>query len=270
MNTLPTILERIIAQKRDDLTYRQQNVPLQSVRVQAEAMPATRGFRAALAQQVAKGHPAVIAELKKASPSKGVIRADYDPKTLASSYARNGATCLSVLTDEVFFQGHDADLRQAREACSLPVLRKDFIIDPYQVYETRALGADCLLLIVAVLHDAHLKDLFQLAQSLGLDVLLEIHNRHDLERALLLEPSWLGINNRDLHSFTVDLQCTLDLLPLLPEGMMVVSESGIHTAADLQRLSAQGVFAFLIGESFMRAPDPGEQLRELLNLFSVA
>jgi indole-3-glycerol phosphate synthase len=214
---------------------------------------------------LAAGHPGVIAEIKKASPSKGVIREDFDPTAIASSYEAAGAACLSVLTDVDFFQGADAYLQQARAASSLPVLRKDFVVDPYQVYEARAIGADCILLIVAALGNAGglMKDLEALALALDMDVLVEVHNRGELDLALELQSPLLGINNRDLHTFSTSLDTTLDLLAQVPAERLLVTESGIHHRADVDAMRSHGVNAFLVGEAFMRAPDPGLALQEL-------
>jgi indole-3-glycerol phosphate synthase len=205
----------------------------------------------------------VIAEIKRASPSRGVLRADFRPADIAASYEAGGAACLSVLTDRDFFQGDDDCLRQARAACTLPVLRKDFVVDIYQVHESRLLGADCILLIVAALDDARLREFAALAAQLGLDVLVEVHDAAELERALALDLPLIGINNRDLRTFDTRLETTLDLLPAIPRDRVVVTESGIHTALDVRRLRTCGVNAFLVGEAFMRAPDPGAELRKL-------
>ena len=218
-----------------------------------------------MAERVAAGGAAVIAEVKKASPSKGLLRDPFDPAAIARSYAAGGATCLSVLTDEHFFQGSDDALREARAACALPVLRKDFTIDPYQVYEARVLGADCILLIVAALGDAQLNELAGLARHLDLDVLVEVHDAGELDRVRHMEGTLLGINNRNLRTFETRLETTLSLLAAVPEGRLVVTESGIHTREDVARMRAGGVHAFLVGEAFMRAPEPGERLRELFD-----
>ena len=263
MKSLPTILNTIVARKHEEVAARQQLKSLSQLQSLAAQAAAPRGFVQGILQQIARGLPAVIAEIKKASPSKGVIRADFEPAALAKSYAQGGATCLSVLTDQDFFQGRDEYLQAARAACALPVLRKDFIIDAYQIYETRALGADCLLLIVAVLSDLELKTFYDLAQKIGLDVLIEVHNLEELDRALVLKPALIGINNRNLHTFEVSLQHTLDLLPHIPAGVTVVTESGIHTRADIELMLAQHVQTFLVGESLMRAPDPGVELNNL-------
>ena len=263
-----TVLQRILARKAEEVAARRARTPLAELRARAEAQPPARGFAAALEARIAGGAPAVIAEAKRASPSKGVIRADFDPAAIARAYARGGAACLSVLTDEGFFQGSDDDLRLARAACALPVLRKDFTVDPYQVVEARALGADCVLLILAALDDARLHEFTALALALGMDVLLEAHDGAELERALAVpgcdgRMPLLGINNRDLRSFAVSLETTLSLRDQVPAGRRLVTESGIATAADVARLRAAGVQAFLVGEAFMREPDPGDALQRL-------
>lgn len=259
----PDILKRILRRKAEEVAERSRRLPLRELGRRAEHAPAVRPFAAALSDKLAQGQVAVIAELKKASPSKGVLRAAFDPAALAESYARAGAAALSVLTDEIFFQGSDAFLVQAREACSLPVLRKEFIVDDYQVYESRALGADCVLLIVAALGDAQLTKLSALAHHLGMDVLVEVHDEEELERALALDAPLIGINNRDLRTFETALEVTLALRERIPADRVVVTESGIHTAADIALMRAHGVHAFLVGEALMQAPDPGERLREL-------
>jgi indole-3-glycerol phosphate synthase len=224
---------------------------------------APRGFAKAMQAKLNQGLPAVIAEAKKASPSKGVIREDFNPAAIAVSYQAGGAACMSVLTDADFFQGHEDYLQQARAACKLPVIRKDFIVDPYQVYESRAIGADCILLIVACLEDQQMQDLAKLAEDLGMDVLVESHDAQELARALKLSTPLVGINNRNLHTFDLTLQTTFDLLAMMPEDRMVITESGIHTPADVMLMQNKNVNAFLVGESFMRASDPGEKLAEL-------
>ncbi|AGA32068.1 Indole-3-glycerol phosphate synthase [Thioalkalivibrio nitratireducens DSM 14787] len=260
---VPDILQRILARKQEEIQARCAARPLPELEARARAADPPRGFRAALAARMELGLPAVIAEIKKASPSKGVLRADFDPAAVAGSYARHGAACLSVLTDIDFFQGSDDYLRQARAACSLPVLRKDFVMDAYQVYEARALGADCILLIVAALDDAQMRSLYRLAQELGMDVLVEVHDGAELGRALDLDAGLIGINNRDLRSFETRLETTLDLCAQVPEGVLLVTESGIHQPADVARMRAAGIEAFLVGEAFMLAPDPGEALQRL-------
>ncbi len=257
------ILQRIIAVKHEELAAAKSARSLHSWRAEAEARHDGRGFEAALRARLSAGHAAVIAEVKKASPSKGVIRADFDPAVIAASYAEHGAACLSVLTDERFFQGSAQALQKARAACSLPVLRKDFFIDEYQVVEARALGADCVLLIVACLDDSQLEDLEACAVALGMAVLVEVHDGAELDRALRLATPLVGINNRDLRNFEVSLSITLALLPRMPADRLVITESGIHGRADVQRMRAAGVHAFLVGEAFMRAPEPGVALAAL-------
>ncbi|MBU6259642.1 MAG: indole-3-glycerol phosphate synthase TrpC [Burkholderiales bacterium] len=257
------ILDRIVAVKREEVAAARALRSLESWRQDAELRGPGRGFTAALRAKIAAGSAAVIAEVKKASPSKGVIRADFDPADIGASYAEHGAACLSVLTDESFFQGAIPYLRQARAASGLPVLRKDFMIDEYQVVQSRAVGADCILLIVACLDDAQLADLEATAFELGMDVLVEVHDGAELDRALKLKTPLLGINNRDLRSFEVSLETTLALLPRVPAGRLPVTESGITARDDVLRMRAAGVHAFLVGETFMRAPDPGAALAEL-------
>jgi indole-3-glycerol phosphate synthase len=257
------ILRRIVAVKHEELAAARTATPLHAVRAQAEARRDVRGFAAALEAAVAAGRAAVIAEVKKASPSRGVLRDPFVPPEIAASYARHGAACLSVLTDERFFQGHAEYLRQARAACALPVLRKDFTVDPYQVYEARAMGADAVLLIAACLDDGAMVDLEACAHMLGMDVLVEVHDADELERALRLRTPLLGINNRNLRTFEVSLQTTLELLPQVPADRRVVTESGILTADDVRRMRDARVDAFLVGEAFMRAPDPGAALAGL-------
>lgn len=258
-NILTTILTRKVEEVRERMT----RVPLDELVARCREMPDPRGFAEALEAKIAVGLPAVIAEIKKASPSKGVIRADFHPAEIAASYERGGAACLSVLTDIDFFQGADEYLVAARGNCTLPVLRKDFVIDPYQVYEARALGADCILLIVAALEDAALLQLTLLAAELDLDVLVEVHDGVELERALDLPAQLIGINNRDLRSFAVSLDTTLALKNRLPPERLLITESGIAAPADVARLRDAGVHAFLVGEAFMRADDPGTELARL-------
>jgi len=257
------ILEKILARKAEEIAARRAVTPLQELRARAADTPPTRGFAQALNAMIAQGDPAVIAEVKKASPSKGVIRPDFRPADIAVSYEFGGAACLSVLTDVDFFQGADDYLRQAREACTLPVLRKDFTIDPYQVVEARALGADCILLIVAALDDQQLVSLSDLALELGMDVLVEVHDIDELERALQVPVPLIGINNRNLRTFEVSVDTTIALLPKVPEGRLAVTESGVTTRDDVAKLRAAGVHAFLVGEAFMRADEPGEALATL-------
>jgi indole-3-glycerol phosphate synthase len=257
------ILQRILARKVEEIRERSAQVGLAELSARVADLPPTRGFAAALEAKVEAGSPAVIAEVKKASPSKGVIRADFDPAAIARSYAAGGAACLSVLTDADFFQGSEAYLQQARAACDLPVLRKDFTIDPYQVYEARAIGADCILLIVAALGDASLLELALLAAELDLDVLVEVHDEDELERALEIPAPLIGVNNRNLRTFETSLDTTLRLQGRIDDGRLLVTESGIHTPADVARMRAAGVEAFLVGEAFMRAADPGAELARL-------
>lgn len=261
--SLPTVLEKIVARKVEEVAERRARAPLAEVEALARAADAPRGFARALQAQAARKQAAVIAEVKKASPSKGVLRENFVPADIARSYEEGGATCLSVLTDVDFFQGGDAYLQEARAACQLPVLRKDFLIDPYQVVEARALGADCVLLIVACLEDGQMRELAATAKDMGLDVLVEVHDGAELERALQLEAPLLGINNRNLHTFDVSLETTLDLLPRVPQDRLVVTESGILTRADVELMEISGVYAFLVGEAFMRAENPGVELGRL-------
>ncbi|MDH5835415.1 indole-3-glycerol phosphate synthase TrpC [Luteimonas kalidii] len=257
------ILQRILQRKAEEVAARVAACPLPEMRARAADMPPVRGFAAAIEAKIAAGDPAVIAEVKKASPSKGVIRPVFHPADIARSYAAGGAACLSVLTDVDFFQGHDDFLQQARAACPLPVLRKDFTIDPYQVHEARALGADCILLIVAALSDAQLAELAGTALQIGLDVLVEVHDIDELERAIQVPAPLLGINNRNLRTFEVSLETTLSLRQAVPRDRRLVTESGVHGADDVARLRAAGVEAFLVGEAFMREPDPGAALQRL-------
>ncbi|MFC2971634.1 indole-3-glycerol phosphate synthase TrpC [Azotobacter bryophylli] len=261
--SLPTVLEKIVARKVEEVAERRARAPLAEVEALARAADAPRGFARALQVQAARKQAAVIAEVKKASPSKGVLREHFVPAEIARSYEEGGATCLSVLTDVDFFQGGDAYLQEARAACQLPVIRKDFLIDPYQVVEARALGADCVLLIAACLEDGQMRELAATAKDMGLDVLVEVHDGAELERALQLETPLLGINNRNLHTFDVSLETTLDLLPRVPRDRLVVTESGILTRADVELMEISGVYAFLVGEAFMRAENPGAELRRL-------
>ena len=261
----PTILKKILARKREEIAERSATVSLQQLMDRVVSAPAPRGFAAALAKKLAAGESAVIAEIKKASPSKGVIREDFDPAAIAASYARGGAACLSVLTDVDFFQGADRYLQQAREACQLPVIRKDFIIDEYQVYEARAMGADCILLIVSALSESQLNRLHEVALSLAMDVLIEVHDAAELNLALKLDNPMVGINNRNLHSFEVSLNNTYQLLEQIPEGRIVITESGIHSREDVAAMRQQDVHAFLVGEAFMRSEEPGDRLSEMFN-----
>jgi indole-3-glycerol phosphate synthase len=257
------ILQRILVRKAEEIAERSAKLPLKELSARVQDMPDTRGFAAAIEAKIAEGLPAVIAEVKKASPSKGVIRPEFDPVAIARSYEAGGAACLSVLTDKDFFQGSEDFLQQARAACSLPVLRKDFIIDPYQVYEARAIGADCILLIVAALGDADLLELSLLAADLDLDVLCEVHDAEELERAQAVPVPLIGVNNRNLRTFHTSLDTSLELQDLMDYDRILVAESGIHTPDDVARLREAGINAFLVGEAFMRAADPGLELKRL-------
>jgi indole-3-glycerol phosphate synthase len=257
------ILERIIAVKREEIAAAKARRSEASLRADAQAQPGARGFVAALRGKIAAGHAAVIAEVKKASPSKGVLREHFVPAEIAASYERGGAACLSVLTDERFFQGAGTYLQQARAACALPVLRKDFMVDGYQVFEARAMGADCILLIAACLDDEQMADLEAQAHAVCMDVMVEVHDGAELDRALRLKTPLLGINNRDLRSFEVLLDTTLSLLPRVPPDRLLVTESGILARGDVRRMRDANVNAFLVGEAFMRAPDPGKALADL-------
>ena len=257
------ILRRILAVKAGEVAAARSKRPLESVMAEAKAAPAPRDFVGALRGKVAAGQPAVIAEIKKASPSKGVLRQDFDPASIAKSYERHGAACLSVLTDTEFFQGRMDDLRAARSACGLPVLRKDFVIDPYQVYESRAAGADCILLILAALEPARMQELERIAHELGLAVLVEVHDGAELDRALELRTPLIGINNRNLRTFETRLDTTIGLLGRIPVDRMVVTESGILNGRDVALMRENRVDCFLVGEAFMRATDPGVELERL-------
>jgi len=257
------ILQTILARKAEEVAQRRAAVPLEQLQARVAAAPPVRGFVRALQAAIANGDPAVIAEVKKASPSKGVIRPDFHPADIAVSYEFGGASCLSVLTDVDFFQGSDAYLQEAREACTLPVLRKDFVIDAYQLVEARVLGADCILLIVAALDDRQLAELSSLAMELGMDVLVEVHDIDELERALQVPVQMIGINNRNLRTFEVSLQATLDMRSAVPKDRLLVTESGILTPQDVALMRDAGVNAFLVGEAFMRVEEPGEGLRQL-------
>ena len=257
------ILNKIIAVKREEIASAIKRKPLAVMREDAESRVLTRDFAGAIRAKVAEGKAAVIAEIKKASPSKGVLRADFIPADIAQSYAEYGAACLSVLTDKQFFMGEIDYLKQARASCSLPVLRKDFMVDVYQVYESRVMGADCILLIAACLDDKQMRDMEALAMSLDMSVLVEVHDAAELERALQLKTPLIGINNRNLKTFEVSLDTTITLASKVPAGRIVVTESGISTAADVQRMRQAKVNAFLVGEAFMRAEDPGMALAGL-------
>ncbi|MEW5838103.1 MAG: indole-3-glycerol phosphate synthase TrpC [Pseudomonadota bacterium] len=264
----PDILQTILQRKQEEVRERRAQTPLSTLHASIAAQQdPVRGFAAAMRAKIEGNAAAVIAEIKKASPSKGLLRADFQPAAIAQSYAQGGAACLSVLTDRDFFQGGEAYLQQARAACELPVIRKDFIIDAYQVVEARAIGADCILLIVSALDDAQLHALHDLARELGMDVLVEVHDREEMQRALQLTADWshtlLGVNNRSLRTFEVSLDTTLNMLDMIPEGALLVCESGIHSREDVALMRRHGVNAFLVGEAFMRADDPGAKLKEL-------
>ena len=258
------ILTKIVAVKRDEIAAARKQRGFDSLRRDAEAKGELRDFTAALRERIAAGRPAVIAEIKRASPSKGLLRHHFVPAAIARSYASHGAACLSVLTDVQFFQGSEAYLIEARAACELPVLRKDFVVDAYQVLESRAMGADCILLIAACLEDTHMLELEAHASELGMAVLVEVHDAHELDRALRLATPLIGVNNRNLRTFSVDIQNTLNLFPQVPANRLLVSESGIHAASDIERLRSCGVNAFLVGEALMRADDPGLALAALM------
>ena len=260
---IPDILQRILEVKRQEIVRAAAVRSPETVRRDALAAPRPRDFVAALKSKLVDGQPAVIAEVKKASPSRGVLREYFDPAAIAAGYESHGAACLSVLTDEQFFRGRLAHLGEARAACRLPVLRKDFIIDAYQVHEARAAGADCILLIVAALTDERLRELEEVAMELQMSVLVEVHDQQELERALALRTPLLGINNRDLRTFETTLETTLGMLPHIPAGRIVVTESGILSRQDVQRMTDSGVRCFLVGEAFMRAADPGAELARL-------
>ncbi len=265
MTEIPDILAKIVARKREEIATRSAACSLDEIIKRAKAQTSTRGFVQAINNKITQGQAAVIAEIKKASPSKGVMRPNFIPAQIAQSYAAANAACLSVLTDVDFFQGSDEYLQQARAACTLPVLRKDFIIDPYQVYEARAIGADCILLIVAALDDEQMRALSDLAQQLGMDVLIEVHDEEELTRALAIPNPLIGINNRNLRTFETTLDTTLSMLAMIPDERIVVTESGIHNGEHVKLMRDHQVHAFLVGEAFMVADDPGTKLRELFN-----
>ena len=259
------ILNQILRDKAREIVERAELVSLPELSRQVEHLPPTRGFAAAIQEKLDSNKVAVIAEIKKASPSKGIIRENFQPADIARAYAANGAACLSVLTDEKYFKGHAEYLKAARAACDIPVLRKDFMIDPYQIYEAREMGADAILLIAAALGDPMMSDLEQTAIALGLDVLVEVHNEQELERALRLKTPLLGINNRNLRTFETSLETTISMLSMIPDEKIVISESGIHDRNDIQRLRENKVNGFLIGEAFMRETDPGLALSALIS-----
>jgi indole-3-glycerol phosphate synthase len=266
MADTPDILKKIIARKEEEIAGARRRVSLEELRESLEDKSPPRGFVAALKKKIARGDPGVIAEIKKASPSKGVLREDFHPADIARSYAEHGAACLSVLTDVDFFQGSPEYLKQARAACELPVIRKDFIVDPYQVYEARAMEADCILLIAACLDDERLASLNGLAMDLGMDVLIEVHDEEELQRALRVDNPMVGINNRNLRTFEVSLDTTLNMLERIPDNRLVITESGILQPEDVDLMRGHGVNGFLVGEAFMRADDPGARLAELFSL----
>lgn len=259
------ILKKIVAVKQQEVDAARQRKSLEAMRADAESRVLTRDFVGALKRKIEAGKPAVIAEIKKASPSKGVLREDFIPADIAQSYAEHGAACLSVLTDKEFFQGSVDYLKQARASCDLPVLRKDFMIDPYQVYEARVMGADCILLIAACLSDAQMTDLESVAKSLDMAVLVEVHDEPELQRALKLKTPLVGINNRNLRTFEVSLETTIGMIKDVPQDRILVTESGILQRSDVQKMRDAQVHAFLVGEAFMRATDPGEALAELFS-----
>ena len=259
----PDILEKILRRKREEIAERSNTVSIEELKMQAAKADPVRGFIASIEQRIVDNKAAVIAEIKKASPSKGVLRENFDPAAIASSYDKHGAACISVLTDKDFFQGGEDYLQQARAACSIPVIRKDFIIDPYQVYEARAINADCILLIVAALNDTALQELLDLAHALGMDVLMEVHDEEELQRALKTGARLIGINNRNLRTFDTSLSTTIDMLDKIPEDRIVVTESGIHTPDDVKLMRDNNVHTFLVGEAFMKADEPGSKLAEL-------
>ncbi|NEX21283.1 indole-3-glycerol phosphate synthase TrpC [Thiorhodococcus mannitoliphagus] len=266
MSETPDILKKIVRRKLEEIQARSAQRTQSDLIAELAHVDPTRGFAAALEAKIAAGQSAVIAEIKKASPSKGVLREDFRPAEIAARYAGGGAACLSVLTDVDFFQGSEAYLKEARAACGLPVIRKDFIVDPYQVYEARAMAADCILLIAACLDDAQLSELSALAHELGMDVLIEVHDADELERALAVPGRLIGVNNRNLRTFEVSLETTLSLLGAIPADRLLVTESGILNPDDVMRMRRHGVNAFLVGEAFMRAPDPGVELARLFSL----
>lgn len=265
LHDTPDVLKKILARKVEEIAAASEAENIKALSHRAADASAPRGFIGALNQSVQQGRAAVIAEIKKASPSKGVLRDPFDPAAIAKSYSEGGASCLSVLTDRDFFQGSTENLQLARQACELPVIRKDFIIDPYQVYEARAMGADCILLIVSALGDVTLAELSGLAQHLDMDVLIEVHDDAELERAMRLNPPLIGINNRNLRTFEVSLDTTLNMLAQIPEDCLTVTESGILTRQDVQLMRDNQVHAFLVGEAFMRADSPGDRLHELFS-----
>jgi len=266
MTDTPDILKKILAKKEEEVAKRKLRMSIADLSDIIGGTEAPRGFAIALQEKALSKKPAIIAEIKKASPSKGVIRENFKPTEIALDYAMNGATCLSVLTDKEFFQGGEANLQMARQSCPLPALRKDFMIDPYQIHESRALGADAILLIVAALSDTQMHELAATTKELGMDILVEVHDAAEMERALTLDTPLMGINNRDLRSFETSLQTTLDLKAMVPADRLVITESGIHTQEDVQLMLDNEVYTFLVGEAFMRVEKSGAKMRELFNL----
>jgi indole-3-glycerol phosphate synthase len=263
MTDTPDILKKILATKAEEVAHRKTKNPLTMLQELAGNAEHPRGFYQALRGKADSKKPAIIAEVKKASPSKGVIRNDFRPVEIATDYAMNGATCLSVLTDKEYFQGSEVNLQLVHDRCPLPVLRKDFMIDTYQIHEARALGADCILLIVAALEDDLMVELMQTASQLGMDALIEVHDAAEMERALKLDSKLIGVNNRNLRTFDTSLQTTLDLMSMVPTDRLLVTESGIHTPDDVKLMMDNGIYTFLVGEAFMRAEHPGQKMREL-------
>ena len=263
MTPVADVLTRILARKKEEVREQKDKVSLIDLKKMAEDSDSPRGFYQALMAKIEAGKPAVIAEIKKASPSRGVLRIDFDPSLIATSYANAGAACLSILTDQDFFQGDNQHIIQAKDACQLPVLRKDFMIDPYQVYESKVIGADCILLIVSALSDSQLQEMTEIAKELDIDILVEVHNREELERGLVLRTPLIGINNRDLHTFDTDLNTTINLLADVFPDRTVITESGIHSKEHVSLMRKHGVNAFLVGEALIAADDPGEKLNEL-------
>jgi len=266
MTDTPDILKKILEKKAEEVAKRKLGMTIANLEEIASGVERPRGFYNALQSKALAKKPAIIAEIKKASPSQGVIRENFQPVTIAQDYAMNGAACLSVLTDKEFFQGAEVYLQMVRERCPLPVLRKDFMIDPYQIHEARALGADCILLIAAALEDGQMHELADAAAKLGMDVLVEVHNAEELQRALTLDTKLIGINNRNLRTFETSLQTTLDLKADIPADRLIVTESGIHKPEDVQLMLDNGIYTFLVGEAFMRAESPGQKMRELFGL----
>lgn len=266
MTDTPDILKKILDKKAEEVARRRLGMTIANLEEIAESVERPRGFYNALQSKVLAKKPAIIAEIKKASPSKGVIREDFQPIAIGQDYAMNGAACLSVLTDKDFFQGSEVYLQMVRERCPLPVLRKDFMIDPYQIYEARALGADCILLIAAALEDGQMHELSDIATKLGMDVLVEVHNAEELQRALTLDTKLIGINNRNLRTFETSLQTTLELKASIPKDRIIITESGIHTHEDVQLMLDNEIYTFLVGEVFMRAESPGQKMKELFAL----